>query len=883
MTCRGPWPFTFLRRSALLFLLLFTSITFAQDSSLPLRQYSTDLWMSEQGFTEPTINALAQTPDGYLWIGAPGGLYRFDGVKFTHFVREGKTYIPDEGKRQTNTTNTVWRILPGRDNTLWITTNGDGLVRLKDNKFTVFTKEDGLSNEVLWGLYESSDGSIWMGTFDSKLIRLKDGKFTVYTLSQGLPRRQVREIAEDNHGNLLIATSSGLFRFKDGEFTSFFKEQGLASNNLFRIYKDSKKRVWVATDNGLSLYEDGRFINFTTEQGLTSNAIRSIAEDRYGALWIGTAGGGLNRLFNGKVFPLPAREGIYSKEVSSLYMDKEGSLWFEQGGIGLGRLKERPYLLYTTEDGLIENNVKFTHQDRSGVLWFGTTNGLVRYAGGEFQNFSTKDGLVNDAVHAVGEDENGRLWFGTRAGICLYSDGRFSVPEKLRDIKDEINFIHANPGGAIWIATKNSGLYKLKMDELTRFTDRDGLHGNDIRQVLEDSQGRVWVGAQKGLSVIEHQKVRRFDVKDYFHVRPDESIAPINTSIEEDEEKTIWFAFKGTGIVRFKNGKFSSYTMATGAYDDTILELLDDNKGGLWVCAKRGFFRFYKREFDELATGKRESIIPFSFQREDTKGNIVTNGHYVHMGTRSRDGKLWFATMNGVIVIDPASVRPNPLPPPVQIESLVVDRKSVNLSDQNYVPAGFKEIELRYAGLSLLDPLKVKFKYRLEGFDRDWIEADTRRTAYYTNLPPGHYTFRVIACNNDGVWNEEGRNLTFYLEPHFYQTGWFVVVCVCIAALLLYMLYRYRIYHLRARANELKRVAEEAVAELKVLSGLLPICASCKSIRDDNGYWAKIESYLKKNTHADFSHSVCPDCVSKLYPELYESVMNRVGSDNPSS
>jgi hypothetical protein len=296
-----------------------------------------------------------------------------------------------------------------------------------------------------------------------------------------------------------------------------------------------------------------------------------------------------------------------------------------------------------------------------------------------------------------------------------------------------------------------------------------------------------------------------------------------------------------------------------------ISHLLEDRLGSFWLGSPRGVFRIEKREAEEVADGRRTRITPEVFGIADGMRSPQSLGEAQPAGCAARDGRLWFATSKGAVVVDPADARRNTLVPTVVIENLVADGRSRGAEDGIRLEAGTKRLELQYTALSLLAPEKVRFKYLLEGFDSDWNDAAGQRTMHYTRLSPGKYRFRVIAANNDGVWNDVGAGLSFRQLPFFYETGWFYLFLALSCACAAVAVYKLRVRrHLRLERMLHARI-EEGVAHIKTLRGLLPICAWCRKVRDDGGYWSRLEEYVSEHTHAEFSHGICPECREKRY------------------
>ncbi|HKX27828.1 MAG TPA: ATP-binding protein, partial [Blastocatellia bacterium] len=461
-------------------------------------------------------------------------------------------------------------------------------------------------------------------------------------------------------------------------------------------------------------------------------------------------------------------EGLANDIARCVYESRDGSVWIGTRGGGVSRLKHGHFTHYTTRDGLANDVVMALYEDRAGAMWIGTNGGLSRFKDGRFTTFSRKDGLSHDFVRAILEDRGGALWIGTRGGgLNRFKDGKFTSYLNQEFSSDAVQMIHEDRAGQIWIGS-NNGLTRFKDGQFATYTTRDGLAHNSVYSLIEDRDGAFWIGTYGG------------------------------------------------GLSRFKDGKFINCTTKDGLYDDIAFQILDDGNGNLWMSCNRGIYRASKQELNDFADGKIRSVTSTSYGIADGMKSRECNGGSQPAGWQTRDGRLWFPTLKGVAVVDPERMRTNSLIPSVIIEQVLVDRQLVPPGRAASVSPGKGQLEFNYTGLSLFAPDRVKFKYKLEGFDQDWIEAGTRRVAYYTNMPPGRYRFRVIACNNDGVWNEEGAAFAFYLQPHFHQTYWFYALCVAAVILLGVLIYLLRSRQVREKARQLVRLVDERTRELQL-------------------------------------------------------------------
>jgi diguanylate cyclase (GGDEF)-like protein len=512
--------------------------------------------------------------------------------------------------------------------------------------------------------------------------------------------------------------------------------------------------------------------------------VLAIREDVEGSLWIGTVTGGLNRLKDGKFTAYTHKEGLSSDRVRTIYEDHEGAIWLGTRGAGVNRFEDGRFTSFTTKDGLSGDFVRSIFEDGRNRLWIGTWGDgldMLEDGGRRFRAFRRKDGLPSDIIRSMYRDRSGTLWVGTDdGGLVAVRDGRFQVYGKADGLSsDTVLAIVEDRDGALWIGTENGGLNRFAAGRFTVYTKKDGLSDDTVLALYEDSDGCLWIGTDGG------------------------------------------------GLNRLRDGKFARFTRRDGLFDDVQYQILEDGRGNLWMSCSRGIFQVPRRQLEEFAERRRASVTSISYGRADGMRTAECSGFTQPAGWKTRDGHLWFPTIEGAVVIDPDRIKTNATPPPVVIEEMRIDRNLVSTAGPAEAAPGRGDLEIHYAGLSFVDPERVRFRYILEGFDREWIDAGTRRTAFYTNIPPGWYTFRVTACNNDGVWNEAGASVHFRLRPAFRDTPWFFGLVAVGVALSGYGVSRVRAARARARETELGRQVaertlqlEEANAKLQSLSEL---------------------------------------------------------------
>ena len=420
----------------------------------------------------------------------------------------------------------------------------------------------------------------------------------------------------------------------------------------------------------------------------------------------------------------------------------------------------------------------------------------------------------------------------------------------------------------MWIGTDGDGLFRFSDGKMTAFRARNGLANNQIRAILSDRQGALWVGTTEGLSRYQDGKFTTFTTKN--GLANDRVM-----SLCQDANGVLWVGTRG-GLSRYQDGGFFNIRETNGLPNNYIFNVLDDGHGNFWLSSGGGICHVRQADLDALAAGKIKKIEVVSLGYRDglrTASLVAGTQPNACVGDA---GELMFCSLKGLVVVTPRSQTMNQLVPPVYIEQVLINKQERPVDRPPELQPGPGELEIHYTALSFVAPEKMQFKYRLDGIDTDWVDAGQRRFAHYANLPPGNYRFQVIACNNDGVWNKTGASYSFQLPPRFYQTLWFSGLVLLALAGLAGGGYALKIQRLRARERELQRRVDEAVAEVKVLSDLLPICSGCKKIRDDKGYWSQIENYIAVHADIKFSHSLCPDCLKRLYPDIAEEVIGEM-------
>jgi signal transduction histidine kinase/ligand-binding sensor domain-containing protein len=731
--------------------------------STPLANYGRQSWVMENGLPQNTVQALLQTKGGFVWLGTEVGLIRFDGNSFETFDKSSRPALPG---------NDVRCLMETKAGTLWIGTS-EGLARWQDGKVVSFTTANGLpangirglvedNNEEIWvwtdgglsvlagdrflGVPEGegqprgavtsltgSGGGVWVGTTTGVYYRWK-GSWNGPMLAAAFPNEGVEQLAVRPGGALAVASKNAVvFERGNGVIERLTAGKELPGSKVQVIYGDKGGSVWIGTNSGLVRWADGTVQRFPVNDSLATESILGVMEDAEGNLWVGTETGGLHILRDQRFRLVGARDGLSSDETTTVVEDESRTLWVGTEANGLNAVKQDGGVkTYTVKDGLVSDVILSLAAGQHGEIWVGTPDGLNRIEGGKVEAFTSADGLPDDFIRSLLVDEDGSLWVGTRRGLAHWS-GKAGAPMTTFTTanglgSDLVGAIARDKRGNLWVATLG-GLARLHGATMLNYTTKDGLSSNVVTALMPRGNGTMVIGTQ-------------------------------------DHGWNLWDGLNQISAVKY-----------VGLERANIHAILDDGADHLWFATSNGIGRC-----DIDLAGGCYHWIGFGTADGLRSQETAINSH--PSAWRGRDGRLWFATPKGLVeVVDPGKFPVNKVPPPVAVERFVVDDVAMNLADSPVkVAAGGGHFEFDYAGMSYTAPLKVRYRYMLEGFDKDWTEAGTRRVAYYTAIPPGHYTFRVQAANNDGVWNEAGAGLPFDLKPRFYQSLWFYALMTLLAA-----------------------------------------------------------------------------------------------------
>ena len=769
----------------------------ALDPDRQIDQYGHEVWTSQNGLPGESVYQILQSRDGYLWLRTSAGLVRFDGMRFVPMP-------PSVGEQTIH--EPIKAICRGTDGELLVRTLSRTLI-YRNGVFTDYTAPAPLPDGDIRVLFESSRHELFIGS-DNFIYRI--GRKGL-ELVKG-DTSWISSFQEDRDGTIWIAGLLGLYKYRDGvlsETGTSLKQQPMAVSLTW----DSSHQLWVGTANGLRRLDEG-VLSLVPQAVEIQPEIGAILTDREGNLWAGTTTSGIVRIAHGAKESFSAGDSLTDARVLSLFEDREGSLWVGTGS-GLDRFRDTSFKTLTTAEGLLSDRPENIVQASDGSIYiFCSGAGLVRLKDGAVTAYSKKDGLPSNYSNGMFESRDGSLWMGTNHGLARLYNGRVSVLSLPRLAGRFISAISEDDEGLIVTTTEGVALRAGKTDA-TPLTIRGAT--TPLSQpntytftIYKDPEGTLWFGTVKGL-----YRFARNEPPDH---TPQKQIAFPVTTIFDDGRGSLWLGGRVPGLTRFRirDGRVTRYTQDNGLFDDAPSYILADNQGNLWISAASGIYSVSRKELDGFADGEISRV---SARRYGTVNGMKVSAASQLLaqpsGTRARDGRLWFCTQKGVVVIDPGHLLHNRMEPTVVLEEVVADRRTLLAHDDFRLGAGTDRIEFHYTSLSLRVPAKNQFRYKLDGYDRDWVDAGSQRVAYYTKLPPGRYQFEVLGSNDDGVWSRTPATVSFELMPHYYETWWFYSICV--AALLLTAAAAQKIYtgSLRTRAERLSRLVEEQTGQLR--------------------------------------------------------------------
>jgi ligand-binding sensor domain-containing protein/signal transduction histidine kinase len=741
-------------------------------------------WQREQGLPEDLVRTIAQTRDGYLWIGTDDGVARFDGVKFVSFS------LP-EGLRS----GPVRTLFGDSHGALWIGSVGSGLIRLQDDHFTTFTIKDGLPSDSITALAEDSEGHLWIGT-DSGLTVWENNRFTTLPAIEKFAGNNVAALFKDRQGNMWIGIAGlGVFEFEAGKLNQLGDS---ATEGLLQdphcLLVDKKGRIWIGAGDDFLLCRDGnQWRPYRIPRHLARSYIDTLAEQPDGTVWAGSVSEGLFQFKDGKLVTINASSGLSDNSVNSLLVDRDGNLWAGTD-VGLNLLRKKNLFAFGQAEGLGYGAVEGMAEIAPGLVWVAKPgDGLYDWDGRSFSRLNSANlSIDGPQINSLLMAHDGSCWVAGTRGLLHFKNPKLTTDKAELFTLPGLNIISLceDQTGSLWVGTREGKLWRLQNEKWSAQTNFS--QSRPITTIVAGADAGIWIGTEgNGVYQIKDGKWTQLNTDNGL-------LSNLIRTLYLDKQGVLWIGTAGGGLSRFYDGHVVSFITREGLPDNTISQILEDDAGRLWLGSNRGIACVSKRDLEALAAGKISAVYPQTYGRAEGMLSEECTGGFCPAGLKTKSGLLWFSTLKGAVVVDPRLNLAQSSAPLVLLEEVWVDgvldaafhaispvseqgdndtRTKPEIETLRLAP-GKHRIELKYTGLNFDAPEQIQFRYRLEGLDSDWVEAGIRRTAFYNYVPPGKYQFRVIACNEDGVWNETGASLALIVPPHFWQSRWFIGLMV---------------------------------------------------------------------------------------------------------
>jgi signal transduction histidine kinase/ligand-binding sensor domain-containing protein len=775
----------------------------ALDPSLDVSQYAHNTWKIRDGFARGVITSLAQTPDGYVWVGTESGLLRFDGVRAVPWQPPIGQQLPG---------NLITSLLAARDGTLWIGTFS-GPASWKDGKLKRVRE---LAGRNVTSLLEARDGTVWIGVYGDSggtLCDIRSGPVHC-DRGSGMLGTGVKALYEDSEGTLWLGSQNGVWRWKPGapEFFSVPNEPF----GIISFAEDEHGQVLFGSHAGVRRLVNGRVEPYSLSASAYPWQVTQMFRDRDGGLWVGTSEHGLVHIQKqGRTDVFSHTDGISGDYVTRFLEDREGNIWVATYD-GIDRFREYAIPTISTKEGLSSTGGWSVLGSKDGSVWIASNHALSQWTNGQISLFGSRgaagksDGKLNGRPPlSLFQDSSSRIWASNSIGEVGYlqDDRFFPVPNLPRGVAYSMAEV---PSGHLWVANQQAGLFQLFEGHVLQRIPWAGLGRKDFAKVIiaDPSQRGLWLGYREGgVDYFADGKIRAS-----YSAESGLGDGPV-TDLRFGTRGALW-ASTASGLSRIKDGHVATLTSKNGLPCDKVVATIEDNDYSVWLNLACGLVRITQAELDAWVSDPSRVVSTKLFDTYDGVRTHSASGGFQPLMTKSADGKIWFLPWDGVSVFDPHHLPFNKLPPPVHIEEFTADDKDYEISNGMRLPAGVRKLDIDYTALSLVLPEKVRFRVKLEGQDKDWRELVNDRHVHYTNLAPKHYRFRVLACNNSGVWNEEGASLDFVIPPAFYQTNWFRALCVAIFASIIWAVHRLRVRALEKR----QALLEQHQTEIRALN-----------------------------------------------------------------
>ncbi|HLP75987.1 MAG TPA: two-component regulator propeller domain-containing protein, partial [Candidatus Paceibacterota bacterium] len=736
---------------------------FSQAATRP--SYFTRVLRTENGLPQNSVAAVLQTRDGYLWVGTYNGLARYDGDSFTVFDAD-KSNTPEMRSSR------VVSLFEDNSGTLWIGHETGELTRYKDGKFEAVDFRMPWEKRKIAGIGSDEGGNLWLLNEDGRLAALSGGSVSVPDPGAAT---KVAAMARNSRGQIWVAYAGSVYALTNGRLVTLSTNEATLGGYVTGLCPSSDGGLWLVSGDHIRKWKDGALVDDLGPTTWGQSSITACVELRNGTLAVGTLEQSLFLISsNHSIQHFDRSNGFPHDWTRCLFEDNEGTLWAGTGNGGLVAVRAGKVTTLNPPDLWHERDVMSVMQAHDGAIWVSSEgSGLYRWQNNQWTHYTESEGLYSLFVWSVTEDARHQIWIGTwGGGIYILRGDRPTQLEGMENLTlPATAFLHHD--GATWIGT-GAGLLRYENGRTKWYRREDGLTVPDVRAVVADGSGGIWFGMMGGgLACLRDGNLRQFH-------KADGLANEYVQALHWDSAGALWIGTYGGGLNRLKDGRFSSISTAEGLPSNVLCDIEDDGLGYLWFSSRKGIFRISKDELNRCADGKLKSVRCLTYGTGDGMPTLECSGGFQPAGCKSTDGRLWFPTSKGLVVIDPADVKVNQHPPPVVIEKVMVEGQNIVSQARSnspvLVPPGHQRFAFHYSALTFIAPEKVHFRYRLKGFEDEWMAVGTKRVADYSYVPPGDYAFQVIACNSDGVWNETGASFAFTVQPHLWQCWWFRIL-----------------------------------------------------------------------------------------------------------
>lgn len=758
------------------------------------------VWGHEQGLPASSIYSVRSSEEGYLWFATGEGLVRFDGDRFTVF---NAVNTPEFSYK-------IFRTLTaGKNGVLW-TANRNELVKIEKGRFQTFPFPEEFRSHQIFAIDQHKDGTVWVGSNGDGAISFKSGSFTTYTKEDGLPNNHVTDIHVSDDGRVWFSTPEGVGYFLNETVFLLDHYPELANINGRQLLFDSKERLWIGTaEDGVYRldFEEDELLNISDEQGLRGNMVNSLIETNDGIVWAGTLGDGIYRVESDTIHHYNNTDGLASNMIFSLYQSPDDIIWVGTAGAGLTKVRESSVRSLTINDGLASNIILPIYQHQNGDVWIGTGGqGVNRISDGEITHFTVEDGLSDNLIYSIYGQQNDVIWVGTSYGLNRIENNSIETFYSADGLSN--NMVHAiteDSNGLLWIAYSGGGLQVYSDGEFTDIEVPAAYSGATLSLLFEDSRGQMWVGSHgSGALRITEDSIYTYNEQNNF---PNDIVL----DFYEDSNQVVWMGTRG-GLVRFENKEFEVFDTENGLEYSDFFRIVKDEYNTFWTCSNWGVQFFSKDHIEDYRNGQIASIPAFQLTPNDGLPSRECNGGITPAGWQMQDGEIWFPTVAGIAMLNPQDIEYDTETPNVLIENLISGDESFQYDEEPRLEAGTRNFEIKYTALEFKNPDRVRFRYRLNNFDDQWVDAGIRRTAYYTGLRPGNYEFEVQASKLGGGWSDNPATIAFSIEPYFYQTRTFLFLSLVLLFFAGIAVQRFR--RIKGDQKELQKLVDIRTKEL---------------------------------------------------------------------